>query len=57
VIVTPNLFDKNRLVLVDEPFLLIEGILQHQDNVISVKARKVPALSFTVAAAASHDLH
>jgi error-prone DNA polymerase len=57
VIVTPNLFDKNRLVLVDEPFLLIEGILQHQDNVISVKARKVQALSFTVAAAASHDFH
>jgi error-prone DNA polymerase len=57
VIVTPNLFDKNRLVLVDEPFLMIEGILQHQDNVISVKARKVEALSFTVAAAASHDFH
>src|SRR6185503_12844650 len=46
VIVTPNLFDKNRLVLVNEPFLMIEGILQHQDNVISVKARKVEALSF-----------
>jgi error-prone DNA polymerase len=57
VIVTPNLFDKNRLILVDEPFLMIEGILQHQDNVISVKARKVEALSFTVAAAASHDFH
>jgi error-prone DNA polymerase len=57
VIVTPNLFDKNRLVLVNEPFLMIEGILQHQDNVISVKARKVEALSLTVAAAASHDFH
>jgi error-prone DNA polymerase len=57
VIITPNLFDQNRLVLVDEPFLLIEGILQHQDNVISVKARKVQPLSFTVAAAPSHDFH
>jgi error-prone DNA polymerase len=57
IIITPNLFDKNRLVLVDEPFLLIEGILQHQDNVISVKARRVQPLSFTVAAAASHDFH
>jgi len=57
IIITPDLFDQNRLVLVDEPFLLIEGILQHQDNVISVKARKVQPLSFTVAAAASHDFH
>jgi error-prone DNA polymerase len=57
IIITPSLFDKNRLVLVDEPFLLIEGILQHQDNVISVKARKVQPLSFTVAASPSHDFH
>ncbi|MEP6707312.1 MAG: OB-fold nucleic acid binding domain-containing protein, partial [Pyrinomonadaceae bacterium] len=57
VIITPQLFDKNRLVLVDHPFLLIDGILQHQDNVISVKARAVQPLSFTVAAAASHDFH
>src|SRR5207302_1442672 len=49
VIITPRLFDKNRLVLVDHPFLLIEGILQHQDNVISVKARRVQPISFTVA--------
>jgi error-prone DNA polymerase len=57
VIVTPQLFDKYRLVLVDHPFLLIEGVLQHQDNVISVKARSVKALSFKVAAAPSHDFH
>jgi error-prone DNA polymerase len=57
VIITPQLFDRYRLVLVDHPFLLIEGILQNQDNVISVKARRVEPLSFTVAAAPSHDFH
>jgi len=57
VIITPQLFDKNRLVLVDHPFLLIEGTLQNQDNVVSVKARRVRALSFKVAAAPSHDFH
>jgi error-prone DNA polymerase len=57
VIITPQLFDRNRLALVDHPFLLIEGILQNQDNVVSVKARRVQALSFTVAAAPSHDFH
>jgi error-prone DNA polymerase len=57
VIITPQLFDKNRLVLVDCPFLLIEGTLQNQDNVASVKAKRVKPLSFKVAAAPSHDFH
>ena len=57
VIVTPRLFDKYRSALVDHPFLLIEGILQHQDNVVSVKAKCVRPLSFKVAAAPSHDFH
>ena len=57
IIITPQLFDRNRLVLVDHPFLLIEGALQNQDNVISVKAKCVQPLSFKVAAAPSHDFH
>ena len=57
VIITPSLFDEYRLVLVGHPFLLIEGTLQHQDNVISVKAQRVEPISFSVAAAASHDFH
>jgi error-prone DNA polymerase len=57
IIITPQLFDKNRLALVDHPFLLIEGTLQNQDNVISVKAKRIQPLSFKVAAAPSHDFH
>ena len=57
VIITPQLFDKYRLVLVDHPFLLISGTLQNQDNVVSVKARSVRTLSFNVAAVPSHDFH
>jgi len=57
VIITPQLFDQNRLALVDHPFLLIEGTLQNQDNVISVKAKRIQPLSFNVAAAPSHDFH
>ncbi len=57
VIITPQLFDKYRLVLVDHPFLLITGRLQNQDNVFSVKAKSVRALTFKVAAAPSHDFH
>jgi error-prone DNA polymerase len=57
VIVTPQLFEKYRLVLVDYPFLLIEGALQYQDNVISVKARRVEPLQINMASAGSHDFH
>ena len=57
IIVTPQLFDRYRIELVDHPFLLIEGALQNQDNVISVKASHIQPLSFQVAAAPSHDFH
>ena len=57
IIVTPQLFDRNRLALVNHPFLLIEGALQNQDNVVSVKARRIRPLSFQIAAAPSHDFH
>jgi error-prone DNA polymerase len=57
VIVTPDIFDRNRVVLVNQPLLLIEGPLQNQDNVIHVRARRIQPLSYAMAAAASHDFH
>jgi error-prone DNA polymerase len=56
-IVTPDLFEQNRLLLVSEKFLLIEGVLQHQDNVVSVKAQRVLPLAVTEAETRSHDFH
>jgi len=56
-IITPDLFEKNRLLLVREPFLLIEGTLQHLDNVISVKAERLQSLNVTKAETSSHDFH
>jgi error-prone DNA polymerase len=57
IIVTPQLFDRYRRELVSCPFLLIEGALQNQDNVISVKASRIEPLPFQVVAAPSHDFH
>jgi error-prone DNA polymerase len=57
IIVTPQLFDRYRVELVDHPFLLIEGKLQNQDNVISVKASHVQPLSLKLATGASRDFH
>jgi error-prone DNA polymerase len=56
-IITPDLFHSNRLLLASERFLAIEGILQNQDNVISVKAERVLPLFVTKAETVSHDFH
>ena len=56
-IITPDLFHRNRLLLASERFLAIEGILQNQDNVISVKAECVLPLFVTKAETISHDFH
>ena len=56
-IITPDLFEKNRIALVTERFLLVEGILQNIDNVVSVKADRVRPLEVTEAVTSSHDFH
>jgi error-prone DNA polymerase len=56
-IINPDLFQKNRLLVGSEQFLMVEGILQNQDNVISVKAQKVLPLAITRAATESHDFY
>jgi len=56
-IITPDMFQKNRLLLVSEKFVMVEGILQNMDNVISVKAERILPLSITEAETASHDFH
>ncbi len=55
VILMPDLFDRDRSVVIHEPFLMVEGILQNQDNVVSVKAQKLMPLTLGSAAAESHD--
>jgi error-prone DNA polymerase len=56
VIITPQLFDKHRLAI-SNPFLLIEGTLQNQDNVVSVKASGIQALPLELTIPISHDFH
>jgi error-prone DNA polymerase len=57
VIVRPPLFHRHRLALVNEPFLLIEGTLQRQDNVTSVRAERLWPLRHRLASVPSHDFH
>ena len=55
IIVRPDLFSSERAVLVAAPFLLIDGVLQIQDGVTSVKAERVQPLPGTTPAVESHD--
>ncbi len=55
VIVTPQLFARNRVALVAAPFLLVEGILQAQDGVRSVRAQRVEPLARDPQHVPSHD--
>jgi len=57
-IVSPQIFEKNRLVITQETFLLIEGILQLHSGVIHVRAELIDRLSAPdLEIADSHDFH
>ena len=55
VIVAPPLFARQRLTLVAEPFLFVEGILQKQDGVVSIRAERVETLRRLAHNIPSHD--
>src|SRR5207248_6580883 len=57
-IVDPDLFERFRLVITEEMFLLIEGEVQNSDGVVLIKARKIRALSHEkLIGSESHDFH
>jgi error-prone DNA polymerase len=55
-ILEPAVFDRYRLTVLGERFLLLDGILQNQDGAISIKVGRVAALS-DGAAAEAHNFH
>jgi error-prone DNA polymerase len=57
VIVRPDLFDRYRAVIVGEPFLMIEGVLQQQDGVTSIRADRLLPLGGVRLEVPSHDFH
>ncbi len=57
-IVRPPMFEKNRLVISEEAYLLIEGKLQIHEGVIHVQSERIePLITENLAAADSHDFH
>jgi hypothetical protein len=55
VIVRPDLFSEQKQAIVGEPYLLVEGTLQIQEGVTSVKAERVIGLSSAGPDPQSHD--
>ena len=57
VIINPDTYATFRRIVVDEPYLLVEGILQNQDGAVSVKAERIESLKAQTPAQPSHDFH
>ncbi len=57
VILTPDVFERDRLVVTRSRFLRIEGLVQNQDGVIHVKAQRIAPLEITQAEVRSRDFH
>jgi error-prone DNA polymerase len=57
IILTPDVFERDRVVVTRSRFLLIAGPLQNQDGVIHVKASRIEPLGITAAPVRSHDFH
>jgi error-prone DNA polymerase len=57
-IVEPELFERFRLVITEEAFLLIEGEVQNSDGVVLIKAREIRPLAHQqLVGSESHDFH
>jgi len=57
-IVTPDLFERVRLLITEEPFLVIEGRVQNSENVVLIKAEEIRALAHApLVGTDSHDFH
>jgi error-prone DNA polymerase len=57
VIVTPDLYERERMTVVRSKFLLAEGLLQNKDGVVHVKAKRLVMLGDGAMEMRSHDFH
>jgi error-prone DNA polymerase len=56
VIVSPDLYERERMTVVRTKFLWVEGLLQNQDGVIHVKARRLSALGVAIMTTQPNEL-
>jgi error-prone DNA polymerase len=57
VIIDPDVFERCKGTVVGSSYLIIAGVLQNLDGVVSVKAQAAEALNLRISTLASHDFH
>ena len=57
IIVRPDLFARDRLTIIEEPFLLVDGVLQNQEGVVAVRAERVQGLPGVDVDFDAHDFY
>ena len=57
IIVRPDLFAEQRMAVIHEPFLLVEGKLQNQEGVTSVRAERMEGLGGTKIEVEARDFY
>jgi error-prone DNA polymerase len=59
IIVRPDIYDRQRVTIVEAPFLIVEGVAQTEDGVSAIRAERVFRLDglSTDSSIESHDFH
>jgi error-prone DNA polymerase len=57
IILTPNLFEHERLTITHHRFLHIHGLLRNNDGVVHVKAKTIAPSKMPEVVISSHDFH
>ncbi len=57
IIVNPDVFARDKRIIVDEPYLVVEGTLQNQDGAVSIKADRIEALGHAGPKPHAHDFY
>lgn len=57
IIVRPDLFASERLTVIEEPFLIVDGVLQTQDGVTSIRAERMEGMKGAAIDFDAHDFY
>jgi len=57
VIVTPDMFEADRLTITRSRFLIVEGPLQNNNGVVHIRAQRIAPLAAAAVEVRSHDFH
>jgi error-prone DNA polymerase len=57
IIVMPDVYSSDPMVVLHERFVKVKGTVQNQDGIVHLKAQKIIPLHVTAAETQSHDFH